>query len=375
MKIAQIVCTYPPYSGGIGNSAKRIYDFLSQSHEVVNFTPDNLRPLWRRGHGALLPQLLWRLRDFDYIYLHYPFFGAAEFVWLFKIFTRRTKLIVHYHMDVKNLSRANQLLSWPSSLIRRYLLGQAEIIVAASLDYIKHSQIKNFYFSQPEKFREIPFSIDLKEFKPKDIHTHSDNQVVARTKSLVRRVTDLFIKRDRLDMLFVGGLDKAHYFKGVDILLKAAANLEKKRWRLQIVGDGDLRSEFERLAADLEISDRVVFSGRLSNEGLIRALQDSDIIVLPSINNNEAFGIVLIEALACGVPLVASDLPGVRSVFKDGNEGLLVKPNDVIDLTAKLNYISGNENKRKEMAQAARRLAELRYGEESWKKAYTRLFL
>lgn len=375
MKIAQIVCAYPPYAGGIGNSAKKIYDFLSQEHEVVNFTPDTLRPLWRRGHGALLPQLLWRLRGFDYIYLHYPFFGAAEIVWLFKLFAKKPKLIVHYHMDVKNLSPANRLLSRPSHLIRKNLLKKAEKIIIASLNYAKHSQIKDIYFAHPEKFEEIPFSVNLSAFRPKDIHAPSTNPAATKAKNLIKKITDLFIKRDRLDLIFVGGLDRAHYFKGVDILLKAAANLDKKRWRLRVVGDGDLRPEYEKLADDLDIKDRVTFSGRLSDESLIRALQDSDLLILPSINSNEAFGIVLIEALACGVPLIASDLPGVRSVFKEGREGLLVKPGDIADLSAKLKYIAQNEKKRREMAQAARRLAEIKYSEQVWQKSYTRLFL
>ena len=374
MKIAQIVCAYPPYAGGIGNSAFTLYELLADKHEVVNFTPDTLRPILRRGHGAFLPQLLWKLRGFDFIYLHYPFFGAAEVIWLFKLFFKKPKLIVHYHMDVKNLSSAAKILSLPSLAIRNSLLNQADIIVTASLDYIKHSKIKKFYSDHPDKFKEIPFGINLENFKPKNINLPSENKILAKTKSLIRRINEIFIKRNCLNLIFVGGLDKAHYFKGVDILLNALPNPESRRWHLKIVGEGDMRSEYENLAVKLNLNSRVDFTGKLNNNELIHALQNSDLLILPSINSNEAFGLVLIEALACGVPVIASDLPGVRSVFENNREGLLVEPNSVEDLNRKLEFILKNESLRLNMAKAARRLAERKYNRNLMKQKYEDLF-
>ncbi|HZJ40981.1 MAG TPA: glycosyltransferase family 4 protein [Candidatus Saccharimonadales bacterium] len=374
MKIAQIVCAYPPYAGGIGNSAYRFHELLGVKHEITNFTPDTLRPVLRRGHGAFLPQLLWKLRKFDYIYLHYPFFGTAEIVWLFKIFFKKPKLIIHYHMDVKNQSLVAKMLSIPSQLIRNSLFKQAEIIVSASLDYVKHSQIKKFYEVHPEKFQEIPFGINLEKFQPNPVGQPSANNLIAKVKNIVRHINDLFIKKDRLDLIFIGGLDKAHYFKGVNILLNSLPSLDQRKWNLKIVGDGDLRSEYETLAARLNLSKRVEFTGKLSDSELIKALQNSDLLILPSINNNEAFGLVLIEALACGVPVIASDLPGVRSVFENKREGLLVIPNSIEDLNRKLEFILKNETQRQEMAKAARRLALRKYDQEAMKQKYENLF-
>ena len=94
MKIAQIVCVYPPYPGGIGQSAKRFGEILALDNEVITFTllpqaefiqtrddVKYLNPLLRHGHGGMPFSLLFSLRKFDCIYLHYPFFGAAEIVW------------------------------------------------------------------------------------------------------------------------------------------------------------------------------------------------------------------------------------------------------------------------------------------------------
>lgn len=370
MKIAQIVCAYPPYAGGIANSAKQIHDLLLQSHSVENFHPGNTKTLIKKGHAAFLPQLLWKLRHFDYIYLHYPFFGAAEVVWLFKIFNKKTKLIIHYHMDVKNESILNKILSLPSRLTRTSLLKQADTIVSASLDYVKHSNIKNFYAKHPQKFQEIPFSLNINKFCPKEINQESSNPLITKTKNLIKKVNELYIKRNRLDLIFIGGLDSAHYFKGIPVLLNALANLDDSSWRLNIIGDGNLKAEYLKLAKDLQIDKNISFLGKLENKEFLRSLQEADVLVLPSINSNEAFGIVLIEALACGVPVIASNLPGVRSVFKDGVEGLLVEPGDSLDLKLKIEWLLNNEALRQEMAKRARVLALQKYNDARLEELY-----
>ena len=107
------------------------------------------------------------------------------------------------------------------------------------------------------------------------------------------------------------------------------------------------------------------FLGKISDEELPRIYQQADLLVLPSINKNEAFGLVLLEAMACGVPVIASDLPGVRTVFEDGRQGLLCKPGDVSDLKNKIEEILADEEKRKIMGKEARILALEKY---SWKK-------
>ena len=100
MRIAEIVCTFPPYRGGIGNVA---YDnsrtLIGGGKDVTVFTPfynfksnnsnndipvKRLFPIIKYGNAAFLPQLFWRLKKFDIIHLHYPFFGSAEIVLLLK---------------------------------------------------------------------------------------------------------------------------------------------------------------------------------------------------------------------------------------------------------------------------------------------------
>lgn len=342
-KIANIVCAFPPYKGGISNSAKQVSELLSDKFEVENFHPDNLSPWFRRGHGAFAPRLFFKLRSFDYIYLHYPFFGTAEVVWFFKLFNKKTKLIVHYHMDVKSLGRAEKILSIPSRLILKSLLKQAELIVSASFDYVKNSKIKNYYNLRPDKFKEIPFAINLEKFKPKEIKKAGGEGLIAKAKSFVNFVNSQFIKKDKTEFIFVGGLDSAHYFKGLENLIKALS-FSHGNWSLNIIGDGDLRKKYEENVYKVGLEKKIIFKGKLSDSELVRAYQEADCLILPSINNNEAFGIVLIEAMACGLTLIASDLPGVRSVFTNKREGLLVKPGDVISLKEALEKIINNKS-------------------------------
>lgn len=374
MKIASIVCAYPPYAGGIGNGAQRINEMLSDRHAVSVFTPDNLKPWLKMGHGAFAPQLFFQLRKFDYIYLHYPFFGTAEIVWLFKLFFKRPKLVVQYHMDVRGLSLLGKILSIPSNLIRRSLLNQAETIICGSLDYVKNGQIKKFYKSHSHKFQEIPFGVDINKFQPKLINRHLENKAIARAQEIVHYINDKFIKRNRLNLLFVGGLDQAHYFKGVEVLLKALATTTNHNWQLKIIGDGNLRPHYEIMAQTLKINKNIEFTGKLSEAELIRAYQNADLFILPSINSNEAFGLVLIEALACGVPVIASNLPGVRQVFNDHEHGLLAEPGSINDLKSKIDFIFNNEEMRRIMSLSARRLAEQKYDNAKIKERLESLF-
>ena len=360
LKIAHIICAFPPYKGGIGQSAYEFNKVLSKhGHRIKTFSPyypqeksndgNNIRlkPWLRYGKGAFTPQLFFRLKKFDLIFFHYPFFGTTEIIWLYKLIFRQKKLIIHYHMDVINFNLITKILSLPAKLIRYSLFKKANIITCASLDYIKHSDIAKIYKKYPKKFKEIPFGVDTNKFTP-----------APKKNSQIKNI------------LFVGGLDKAHYFKGLDILFKALSNLKNINWQLSIVGDGDLKPQYEKQTKELDITNKVNFWGKDSNEKLPEIYRQADLFVLPSINKNEAFGLVLLEAMASGVPVIASALPGVRTVFQDNIQGLLAKPGDSDDLKNKIEKILNNDEKRKQMGLKARKLVLEKY---SWEEVGKKL--
>jgi glycosyltransferase involved in cell wall biosynthesis len=162
-------------------------------------------------------------------------------------------------------------------------------------------------------------------------------------------------------VLFVGGLDTPHYFKGLDVLLQAVARIQDSRVRLLIVGDGDLRPRYEALASQLEVDQRVTFCGYVPDEDLPCHYAAADLAVLPSTTRGEAFGIVLLEAMACAKPVIASNLPGVRTVVDHGSNGLLVKAGDAAELGQAITQLSNAHEKCVAMGQRGRLKVVQRY--------------
>ncbi|MCD4694536.1 glycosyltransferase family 4 protein [bacterium] len=364
MKIAQIVCAYPPYQGGIGNSAKKFKELLEKKHKIKTFTPQykkqknkeddvvRLKPLIKYGNAAILPQFFYLLKKYDCIILHYPFFGTDLIIWLYKIlFGKNKKLIIHYHMDVYKKNLWMKLTSFPSEIIRKSLLKKADKITCFSLDYIKNSQISKIYKKDKNKFIKIPYGIDIKKFYPQK----------------------KYIKEGIMKIIFVGGLDDAHYFKGLSVLIKAI-ELSKEKIELSVVGEGNKKEYFKNLTKLKGLQDKILFLDPVENSELPKIYRENDILILPSIDKSEALGIVLLEAMASGLGVVASDLAGVRSVFEDQKEGLKIKPNNPRDLKEKLDYLAKNCELRKIMGEKARKKIEIEYSLNKMSKKLNLIF-
>lgn len=133
-------------------------------------------------------------------------------------------------------------------------------------------------------------------------------------------------------LVFLGRLE---HRKGADVAVRAFLELAPQRPRLQlrVLGDGPLAAELAALvaAAPLEVRSRVELLGRVEPDALPRLLSESDVAVLPA-RGGESFGIVLLEVMAAGLPIVATDIPGYRAVARPGREALLVRPGDHEDL-------------------------------------------
>jgi len=137
-------------------------------------------------------------------------------------------------------------------------------------------------------------------------------------------------------ILYVGRLEAR---KGVKYLLKAFALLSKEDpdLRLLLIGDGTDRAKLESYARELNISpDCISFAGYVSNEEKITALQQADVFCAPALYG-ESFGIVLVEAMACGIPTVAGDNPGYAGVMEGIGSLSLVNPKDTSNFARRLN--------------------------------------
>jgi len=366
MRIAIITPTFPSYAGGIGKvAAFNARELKKLGHQVTVFTPDyepvkeeftdleikRIKPLFKYGNAAFIPALGKMLKGFDIIHLHYPFFGAAEIIWLhnskFKI--QNSKLILHYHMDVVGRGWLKLIFKFHNQFILPKIVKAADKIIFTSLDYSKNSNLAKWLKNQPSKFVAIPNGVDSQNFLPQ-----------LKSQTLLEKYQ---INPSDKIILFVGGLDQAHYFKGIEYLLQAVSRLRQTAyfWKLIIVGEGDLKNYYSDYANQLGLDNEVIFSGYAPDEDLPNYYNLADVCVLPSIDKSEAFGLALIEAMACGKPVVATDLAGVRSVVEDGVNGLLTQPKNAADLAAKINYLLINPEIAQEFGHNGRKKVEEEY--------------
>jgi len=364
MNIAQISATFPPYMGGTGNVCFNYSIGLAKlGHNITVVTSKNTThysypisisvksytPVLRIGNAPLIPQII-KLKNFDIIHLHYPFFFGDGLTYLnHKI--NKLKYILTYHNDVIFNNYLRYFMLFYNATITQKLLFNAEKICVTSLDYAINSNLCNWV--SPERFIEIPNGVDIKRFNPN---------------------INLSVFKHNFDgfeiILFVGALDRPHYFKGIEYLLRAFSTLNRKKTLLLIVGDGNLKQYYMKLSESLGILNHTVFLGKVTDEDLPYYYALSDIFVLPSINAGEAFGMVLLEAMACGIPVIASNLPGIRKVVDDGVNGLLVIPKNVPDLALKIDFLLENEKIRKDFGKSGRQKVEAQY---AWEKIIRKL--
>ncbi len=140
--------------------------------------------------------------------------------------------------------------------------------------------------------------------------------------------------------------------KGFDMLIKAFAQSAKQHpdWTLKIVGDGSRRDQLQALATTLQISDRVIWEGSVKEPE--KELHRSDLFVLSS--RYEGFPMALLEAMACGLPVVSFDCPsGPREIIHDGEDGLLVPPNEIDALATAISRLMSSEDERKRLGRRA----------------------
>ncbi|MCD6163371.1 MAG: glycosyltransferase [candidate division Zixibacteria bacterium] len=164
---------------------------------------------------------------------------------------------------------------------------------------------------------------------------------------------------------------------GLAYLIKAFASLIKKydNLKLTIVGDGYLRSSLELLVNELGINNHVIFTGFVAHEKVVGYLKTFDIFIMPSIGEGETFGVAAVEAMAIGLPVVASKIGGLPEVIDDGQTGILVKPGDVEDLKKALEYYIINTDVRIKHGRAGRKKVEEKYNWQDNAEMMNRLYL
>jgi len=308
---------------------------------------DGVRVHRARSFGVLLSQpvapgfpAMVRRTAADVLHLHHP----NPLGDLAVLADARRPLVVTQHSDV-----VRQRLLWPlyGPLVRR-VFARARFVAIGSEQLLRTSrELRGF----EQKARVIPFGIDSARLEA--------------TPAVLERAAALRSAWGGGPVVLTVG--RMVGYKGFDVLLRAARGL---RATVVLVGTGPLEAGLRASAPP-----NVRFTGRVSDEELVACYHAADVFCLPSVTIAEAFGIVLLEAMACGLPLVTTALPtGVSAVNRDGVTGLIVPPGDAGALRDALAASVADDRRRAEMAAAARRVLQTEYTAALMAERYLSLY-
>lgn len=338
-KILIILNYYVPYISGVTEYARLAAERLVQEgYEVHVLTSNHANlPKYEVIHGVKVhrAKVLFKIskgvvsaeflilakklsKDVDCVNLHLPMLEAG----LIAKMVPKEKLVTMYQCDV-NLPKSilNYLIVKTMDFSHTICLKKSRIITVTSVDYASHSRVAS-------KFTEKLFGIaaPIKEYYPVPVERDYNTKIIG----------------------FCGRIVEE---KGVDILIKAYEQLQKEipNIRLKIAGDyknvagGSVYPQLAEYISNHNIRG-VEFLGKIKEEDMATFFSGLDVFVLPSVNSLEAFGMVQIEAMRCGAPIVASDLYGVRTIVQNTGAGEICKAGDVASLVDCLRKVLVNKD-------------------------------
>ena len=349
MKILQVYKDYFPVIGGMENHIRLIAQRMPQRHPDIEMTVlvtntakhtvveniDGVKVI-KAGRLAnissaplslsLFSQMHALSAQADLIHLHFPYpIGELAYLWA----GRNKPMLITYHSDIVRQKYLLQLYK-PFML---QLLRKAKRITCSNPNYIQTSPYLKLH---EDKCVVIPFGVELNAFEPTPA-------VLARAQAIRAHYAAPLI-------LFVGLL---RYYKGLSYLIDAMQHVPQAH--LLIAGTGP---EGERLRTQTEalgLGQRVHFLGRVTDEERLALYHACDIFSLPSIHRSESWGVVQMEALACGKPSVSTELgTGTSWVNQHEQTGLVVQPMNAQALADAINRLLADPELRQQMGQAAK---------------------
>ena len=215
--------------------------------------------------------------------------------------------------------------------------------------------------------RIILVSKKLKEISDNNVGFANKSTVISNGVAVnnILKEKNIILGKSTLDYRIILSVSYLITRKAIDFNLKAIAQLINKYPNLKylIIGDGPEMRHLKELSNNLKINEHVEFLGQLSHENVLTYMAKADIFSLPSWD--EAFGVVYIEAMAHGKPVIGCQEEGIEDFVMQGKTGLLVKPKDVDSLTEALDFLLNNPNEAKTMGERARKVVLKNY---TWEK-------
>ena len=174
-----------------------------------------------------------------------------------------------------------------------------------------------------------------------------------------------------LKFLYVGRLDEE---KRVDVLIRAMGKVKNQNIQLLLAGDGSKEKMIHRLVDELNLEDRVIFLGRIERSQVANILLDADVFVMPG--DGESLSIATLEAMACGLPVIASNSMALPELVKSGKNGLLFQPGNEDDLAEKMDQMAATPGRWKQMGIIGKEMVQnhqLSSTIDGYEKLYTQM--
>lgn len=357
LRVLQVNKLYYPAIGGIERVVQQVAEGLAEEVDmnvlVCSDTIHYRKEILNGVHITRLPKLfqfgslpiplgfnmaLHHLsKKMDIIHLHMPF-PLGDIACLLSGF--KGKMILWWHSDVVRQKKMMRL--YKPVMLR--MLKRADAIVVATEGHIEGSvYLKPFR----EKCVVIPFGVEKSVEQAADLYWMQQTQKKELRNKIVK-------------FLFVGRLV---YYKGCDVLLKAFSYVQGAE--LEIVGEGILEEECKSIVDAYGIQNKVHFCGKLTEIELFQKYAECDVLVLPSVARSEAFGLVQIEAMAFGKPIINTKLPsGVPMVSLHGETGLTVEQGSQEQLIVAMQWMIDHPEERIQMGIKARERMKSEYRQE-----------
>ena len=363
MKILQTPVRFYPFIGGVENYVYYLSrelvklghkitvvcanEPLSKENEVVDGVKVKRLPyLGRIANTNItlgLPFALSR-EDYDIIHTHIPTPWSADWSVISSKFKNKP-LVVTYHNDIIGDGAVEYIARFYNSTALKMLLRRADKIIITQPSYLKSSPHLMDY---QNKIEVIPGGVDVDKFHPE---------------------IDSFEEHEKGNTIFfLSLLDEFHRYKGLDYLLKAAKLVKNEIADVKLIvgGKGVLMDHYKKMVVSMGLEGNVKFAGFIADENIADYYSRANVFVLPSISSlQEGFGIVALEALACGTPVITTDIVGVADDLAEVGGGIVVPPKNPDELALAIIEILKDQELQRVMGEKGRKLVEEKY---TWKK-------
>jgi glycosyltransferase involved in cell wall biosynthesis len=386
MRIAVIASSYPRYEGDgtapfVKSISESLYQIGNEVEVVAPFDPlvventPNLVKVHRfkyalgknshiMGHAKALDSDI-KLKKSVYFLL--PFFVIASFIKLLQVTKKQKTQIIHAHWVIPNglpaliVSKIRKIplvvslhgsdifvakQNWYFGIVTKLIFKNTSFVSACSQNLIDEA-IK---LGAPKNIRLIPWGADPQKFFKK-----------------VENFPNKYNFRENKEQIIFLGLGRLVHKKGYSLLLKALPIILKNNDNIKLIlgGEGPLMDELVRLTIELHIDNYVSFLGKVDWNDVVDFFNSGDLFIQPSIKdkagNMDGLPTVILEAMACSLPIIASDIGGINIVIRNGYNGIIIPPNDSNKLAESIISLINDKNRLMVFGKRSRELIEREY--------------